>query len=193
MSAATHAWASFYFGCLLIGFGLAAMSVLLGSLDLHLPLDLPGHSGAHGGGGAHGGRFNFGTAAGFLMWLGGAGYALTRYSTLRPWLTLLLAALVGFGGAAIVFAFAARVLSGRERPLDRTDYRMDGVIATVTMPIRAGGTGEIVYAQAGVRRCAGARSADGEAIDRGTEVVVMHYERGIAYVRRWADLAPPAS
>ncbi|HMH15817.1 MAG TPA: hypothetical protein VK578_22140, partial [Edaphobacter sp.] len=48
--------------------------------------------------------------------------------------------------------------------------------------------GEIIFSQTGARRAAAARSEDGISIERGTEVVVIRYERGIAYVRRWDDL-----
>ncbi len=57
------------------------------------------------------------------------------------------------------------------------------------MRIREGGTGELIYSQAGTRRVCGARSEDGSAILRGTEVVVTRYERGIAYVRPWSEIA----
>jgi transcriptional regulator with XRE-family HTH domain len=39
------------------------------------------------------------------------------------------------------------------------------------------------------RRAASARSEDGRPIDRGVEVVVTRYERGIAYVRPWEELS----
>ena len=48
---------------------------------------------------------------------------------------------------------------------------------------------EIVYTQGGTRKSCGARSADGAAIDKGSEVVVTGYDRGIASVKRWSDLA----
>ncbi len=51
-------------------------------------------------------------------------------------------------------------------------------------PIRAGGTGEIVYEQLGALRSAPARSEDGEPIQKQEEVFVVRYEKGIAYVRR---------
>jgi len=51
-----------------------------------------------------------------------------------------------------------------------------------------GGLGEILFSQTGARRCSAARSEDGRSIERGTEVVVIRYERGVAYVRRWEDL-----
>jgi len=41
----------------------------------------------------------------------------------------------------------------------------------------------------GTRRVCGARSEDGSAITKGTEVVVTRYEKGIAYVRLWSELS----
>ena len=68
---------------------------------------------------------------------------------------------------------------------------MTGVIARTVVPIRAnGGTGEIVFTHAGTRRVAGARSDSGAAVDKGTEVIVTRYEKGIAYVATWEELAP---
>jgi hypothetical protein len=62
----------------------------------------------------------------------------------------------------------------------------------LSIPIREGGTGEIVFSQEGVRRVSGARSDDGRPIAKGSEVVVQRYEKGIAYVRRWEDMAGTA-
>jgi hypothetical protein len=62
---------------------------------------------------------------------------------------------------------------------------MVGVLGRITSPIRAGGTGELLYSQAGTRRCAAARSDDGIAVEKGAEVIVTRYEGGIAYVRTW--------
>ena len=64
---------------------------------------------------------------------------------------------------------------------------MVGVLGKLSIPIRAGGTGELVYSQEGTRRVAGARSEDGAAIPKGVEVVVTRYEKGIAYVRVWDE------
>ena len=41
----------------------------------------------------------------------------------------------------------------------------------------------------GTRRVCGARSEDGSAIAKGTEVVVTRYEKGIAYVRLWSEMS----
>ena len=57
------------------------------------------------------------------------------------------------------------------------------------MPIREGGTGEIIYSQGGTRRTCGARAENGNAIVKGSEVVVTRYDKGIAYVRLWEEMA----
>jgi hypothetical protein len=92
------------------------------------------------------------------------------------------------GGASIVFLFVARVLMRREASLDPADYDMVGVLGRLSIRIRPGGTGELIYSQEGTRRVAGARSENGAAIPKGVEVVVTRYEKGIAYVRPWDEL-----
>jgi hypothetical protein len=57
----------------------------------------------------------------------------------------------------------------------------------LSLPIRQQGTGEVIFSLGGVRRCAGARSDGGEAVEKGAEVVIERYEKGIAYVKRWED------
>jgi hypothetical protein len=73
--------------------------------------------------------------------------------------------------------------------MDPADYEMVGVLGRICSPIREGGTGELIYSQDGARKVSGARSEDGVAIAKGTEVVVTRYEKGIAYVRPWDELA----
>jgi hypothetical protein len=76
----------------------------------------------------------------------------------------------------------------KDEDLDPADYDMIGVLGKVASSIRVGGTGELIYSRAGSRRCAPARSENGEEISRDTEVVVTRYEKGIAYVRRWSEM-----
>jgi membrane protein implicated in regulation of membrane protease activity len=125
----------------------------------------------------------------FLAWFGGAGYLLTQYYGVWYLLGLGLAILSGFAGAAIVSWFLVKVLLPHETELYDSDFELAGTLATVTSSIRQGGTGEIVYSQGGARRCSGARSNDGAALEKGSEVVVARYEKGIAYVTRWEDWA----
>jgi membrane protein implicated in regulation of membrane protease activity len=134
------------------------------------------------------GPINFATATAFIAWFGGAGYLLTAQFR---WLTvpaLVAAVPVGLAGAALVFLLMAKVLWSPHENLQLADFHMVGVLGRLSQPIRAGGVGELVYTQGGTRKSCGARTEDGAAIDKGTEVVVTAYERGIATVRRWSDL-----
>jgi membrane protein implicated in regulation of membrane protease activity len=185
-------WADFYLICFLVGFGLSAVALLAGSIHLHLPhLDV--HHGIHiphvHTSHMHADLpwFNFGTIAAFLAWFGGTGYLLQHYYSVWFAVTLGVSILSGIGAAAIVFLFLAKVLLKREASLDPADYDMVGMLGRLNMPIRPGGTGELIYSQEGTRRVAGARSEDGSAIPKGAEVIVTRYEKGIAYVRPWFD------
>jgi membrane protein implicated in regulation of membrane protease activity len=188
-------WADFYLVCFLVGFILSLLSVVAGSLHIRLPhLDLHhgvphvhiGH--AQGGGHSAVSFINFGTIAAFLAWFGGTGYLLTEYSAVWFITALGVSVFSGIGGAAVVFLFLAKVLVAHERPLDPADYEMVGVLGRVSSRIRAGGTGEMIFSQAGSRRSTPVRSEDGTEIPRETEVVVTRFEKGIAYVRRWDEL-----
>jgi membrane protein implicated in regulation of membrane protease activity len=184
-------WSDFYLVCFLLGFGLSAVALLVGCVHLHLP-HLHIHHGIHvPHAGVRGGElpwFNFGTMAGFLAWFGGTGYLLDRYYGVWIVLSLIVATLSGLGGATIVFLFVAKVLLRREASLNPADYDMVGVLGHLSILIRPGGTGEMIYSQEGTRRVAGARSENGAAIPKGAEVVVTRYEKGIAYVRPWDEL-----
>jgi hypothetical protein len=133
--------------------------------------------------------FNLVTLSAFLAWFGGTGYLLSRYSSIWFVIGLGVALLSGLAGAALVFFFLSRVLMSDEENLDPSDFEMTGVLGRTSVPIREGGTGEIIYSQAGTRRTCGARSEMGNSIAKGSEVVVTRYEKGIAYVRLWTDMA----
>jgi membrane protein implicated in regulation of membrane protease activity len=201
-------WAMFYLVCFLIGVTLSVLSFLGGSfhfphVHVHVPHGgAPIPSGIHAAGGAHvaGGAhapsgqaqmpvLNFGTITAFLAWFGGTGYLLTRYSSLVVAGVLTLAIVAGLVGAMIVFWFVAKILLKHDRELDPADYERVGVLGRISSPIRAGGTGEIIFSQEGTRHTCGARSENGEALGRGTEVIITRYEHGIAYVRKWEEMA----
>src|SRR5206468_1040994 len=124
---------------------------------------------------AHVSPFNFVTLTAFLAWFGGIGYLLTRFSSMWFAMGLGIALLSGIGGASVIYLFLSRVLMSKEENLDPADFDMVGVLGRLCVPIREGGTGELIYSQAGTRRVCGARSEDGAAIAKGTEVVVTRY------------------
>jgi membrane protein implicated in regulation of membrane protease activity len=205
-------WADFYLICFAVGFSFSLLSFLAGGLrwHLHLPHFSHVHAAPHvhtapsgqaqataapdGNAGAHShtgniSPFNFITLTAFLAWFGGAGYLLTRYSGIWFVSGLGLAVCTGLVGGGIVFLFLSRVLISQEEIMDPADYEMAGVLGRVSVTIRENGTGEIIYSQAGTRRTSGARTEAGNAIAKGSEIIVTRYEKGIAYVRLWSEMS----
>ena len=65
---------------------------------------------------------------------------------------------------------------------------MEGIVGTISMPIRENGTGEIIFSNLTVRGAVRAHACDdGTAAGKGAEVVIERYEKGIAYVKRWEE------
>ena len=194
-------WESFYLICFVAGLLLSLVSLLggMGHFGGHLHLPHVSHTGhvghlPHGGGIARGGGgnvpwWNAFSIMIFLCWFGAAGYLLSRHGSFVAAVVLVLSALCGVAGGAIVFLFLTKVLMPHERELTAEETEVVGAVGRVSSAIRAGGTGEIVYQQMGAVRSAPARSEDGEPIQQQEEVYVIRYEKGIAYVRRWDDLA----
>jgi hypothetical protein len=182
-------WSDVYLICFIVGFGLSLISAFGGFV--HMPHGHHGHvhiGHAHGHGtGADISPFNFSTITAFLAWFGGVGYLLTKFSGIWLWLAFVLAIAGGFIGASLVFLFLVKVLLVHDQPLNAADYDMVGVLGHLTSSIRQGGTGEMSFSQAGVRRSSAARTEDGTALERGVDVIVTRYDKGIAYVRRWDD------
>ncbi len=73
--------------------------------------------------------------------------------------------------------------------MDPADYEMTGVLAKVSGTVRKGGTGEIIFEQEGARKACAARCEEQQELRRGEEVIVTRFEKGVAYVRRWSEMA----
>jgi hypothetical protein len=189
--------ASFFISCFATGLVLSLLSLMSGFGHLHIGhFHIGHHHMGHAGHahGAHGGisSVNAFTVLAFVTWFGGAGYLLMRSGMFNNQIVVLLASLAGFAGAGLLWMALFKILLPHEHVMDVADTQMTGVVARVTNGIRgADGIGEIIFSQTGARRASAARSDDGRAIERGAEVVVIRYERGVAYVRRWDELAHP--
>lgn len=182
--------------CFIAGLGLSVVSFVSGLQHVtlfdnifhgHRVLHLPNairHAGLKK---SKTGAVNAAAITAFLTWFGGGGLLLER---LTPWSLPLIvggAIVVGFVGGALINS-AINALTRRESVAE--SLSMIGVIGRIVIPIRESeGTGEMVFTHAGTRRVAGARSDSGRAIPKGTEVVVTRYEKGIAYVMTWEELA----
>jgi hypothetical protein len=192
-------WSDFYLFCFLIGFSLSAISFLAGALHLHLPFKMhwPFHLAHHGGavgkggtigkGTAHLSYFNAATVLAFLAWFGGTGYLLTTHSILVGAACLGVAVAAGLLAGWLVYRFMYVLVRNTDAHMNEWDYRHEGSVGTVSITIPAEGTGEVIFEQHGIRRSAGARSDDASPIERGAEVVISRYEKGIAYVKKWDE------
>jgi membrane protein implicated in regulation of membrane protease activity len=201
-------WSDFYLLCFLVGFSLSVLSFLAGAVHIHLPfrIHLPFHAAHHAGGlpagghghgaglksvavnsGGHVSWFNASTLLAFLAWFGGVGYILTKHSHFMAAAIVGFAFLAGLFAGLLVFQFMARLVRATSAPMLDWDYRVEGTVGTVSMPIRANGTGEVIFEQDGARKSVGARSEDGTSLANGTEVVIARYDDGIAYVKRWEE------
>ncbi len=177
-----------------VGFGLTVISAFLGAVDAGLDHGHAGHVGGmdHGHGGADHGHghghgdvstvspINFQTIVAFLMGFGGVGYVGLRLGLPGYLAAIPLACAGGLGTGWLIYKWLWFLVRG-ERPMGRAERV--GAVGRLTVPIRAGGTGEIVYTLNGSRMVCGARSVDGMAIPKGIDVVIMRYEKGIAYVQ----------
>ncbi len=189
-------WADFYLICFALGFAFSVLSFAFGGHHWHLPFHIhAGHHSGHANGPGHAqsnhpaSAFSPPTVAAFLAWFGGTGFLLTRFSTVWFVFGFGLSSFAGLLGASAIFWFMNKVLWHPEQYLDPADFEMTGVLGRISVPVRAGGTGELIYSQAGTRRSCGVRAEDGSAISKNTDVVVMRYEKGIAYVRLWSEMA----
>jgi membrane protein implicated in regulation of membrane protease activity len=186
-------WEMFYLICFGLGLALTVVSVMGGfhhhvHFGLHRGVHI-GHTHAQGTGNRGASPVNGFTLTAFLCWFGGAGYLLERYGGFVTPAILALATLTGLAGGSLIFWFLTKVLAPHDKALTAEETEMTGVIGRVSGTIRGDGTGEILYSQNGARRSSPARSDNGQPIARDTEVVVMRYERGVVYVRRWDDIS----
>lgn len=196
--------------CFLFGALFALLSVVLGftgsalhaghlphvDAQAHVHGHLPVHAHAHAdadagqahaqGDQSHAGIhhlpvFNASAILAFLAWFGAAGFLLTRFTGWPLLAVLPLAVLAGLVAATLIGFVLSAVIAG-ERVMRPQDYQLDGTPGRITVSIPAGGVGEIVFSKAGARRSEAARSLDGRAIPRDTEVVIIDYTGGIALV-----------
>jgi hypothetical protein len=194
-------WETFYLVCFLVGLMLSALSLLGGmghiGAHIHVPhhvIHMPatGHLPPAAKAVSTTGTipwWNTFSLMIFLCWFGAAGYLLTRHGSFVTSIVLVFSALCGVVGGAIVFLFMAKVLLPHERELTADETDIVGAVGRLSAAIHNGGTGEMIYEQLGATRSTPARSEDGDSIQKQEEVFVIRYEKGIAYVRRWEDVA----
>jgi membrane protein implicated in regulation of membrane protease activity len=123
----------------------------------------------------------------FLLIFGLVGYVAHAVLSWGVLFVLLVPLLVGVACAIGVTALLHILFAtSKDTVLTATDARLEGRLGTVTMAIRAGGVGEVIFTRkGGGRHSVGARSASGEVIPAGSEIVILDYQDGIASVQSW--------
>jgi hypothetical protein len=161
-----------------------------------------GHTdgGAHGHGADHGGHaidhgdhpsalplltrlplFNPSALLAFITCFGAAGYILTHFAGWPSVLAFVVALIPGLMGDVIIAAVIAKIIAS-ETVMRSSDYELEGTLGRVTISIPANGVGEVIFSKGGTRRSEAARSLNATAVPYDTEVVIVEYERGVAFV-----------
>jgi membrane protein implicated in regulation of membrane protease activity len=151
-----------------------------GSHSFHVEVDMDGpanHVQGHG----HS-VFNLSTILAFLTGFGGTGYLLLKTKGYSGLLILLIAIVVGFLIALALFIFLSKVLLRDENVMKEADYQIAGTLGTITVSAASNGIGEMKYILEGTTRSLGVKQQNGEPLLKGTKVVVLSVDKGIAIV-----------
>jgi hypothetical protein len=165
-----------------------------------------GHIGAHADAHAHGASGGEGSTSGwqsfsaifanglslyglliFLFVFGLFGYVLHNLTNVGAVASVLIPLLIGVTSGVALGNFLTRFFrTSSESLLDADSSRLEGRLGKVSMAIRDGGVGEVIFtAKGGARQSIGARSADGQPISGGAEIVILGYQDGVARVQTW--------
>ncbi|HKC75746.1 MAG TPA: hypothetical protein VKF37_16345 [Chloroflexota bacterium] len=127
------------------------------------------------------------TLAAGALWFGGAGLlAEGLLPAAATTVAVPLAVVAAVLGAALVRAAMAAFVRASTPPLHGDAV---GAVGTLSAPIRVDAPGEVLYTLEGLRCSAAARSVAGTPLPRGTTVVIVRREQGIAWVEPLDPLA----
>ncbi|MEB3330528.1 MAG: hypothetical protein VKQ33_14985 [Candidatus Sericytochromatia bacterium] len=126
-------------------------------------------------------QLNLTAGMAFLTWFGGAGWLVLHYTGAGPLVACVAGAAAGWPAYRLVAGFYG-LLQASETVRHRAQDNLEGTMARVTARAVAGGVAEIVFEHQGLRRVEGARALDGQALEKGDEVVITGYEAGLALV-----------
>jgi membrane protein implicated in regulation of membrane protease activity len=123
------------------------------------------------------------TIATFVTTFGGVGLIVSNLTSLPAVLGLLIATLSGLVLSAMMFLLYARVFTAVQGSSEVQSGEMVGLTGQVIAPIPKDNVGEIVLVARGARTRSTARSADGNAIPRGTTVEIVEEAGNVVTVR----------
>ena len=101
-------------------------------------------------------------------------------------LTIILSVIGGLIIAALLLALLGRVFGDSEGETIQDVSDRTGLLGKVITTVQEHGIGEVLYVSpGGMRKSVPARSVDGRRLERDSEVVIVHYQRGVAEVDTW--------
>src|SRR5215469_151464 len=122
----------------------------------------------------------------FLFGFGFFGYLFHNTAHFVAALTLVLAGIGGIVIAVLLLIMLSRLFGDSEGATVQDVSDRTGLLGKVSLTIQENSLGEILYVSpGGMRKSIPARSIDGHRLERGQEVVVVNYQRGIAEVDTW--------
>jgi len=124
---------------------------------------------------------------GGIVAFGGAGVLLTQYSPLGPWtvacLSVLLAALL----STLLFFFYVKPMNEAEMSIAYSMTELPGKLGEVTVPIPAGGYGEVAFTFGHGLVHHIADSSEREPLSAGEKVLAIEVKEGVVKVCRWME------
>jgi membrane protein implicated in regulation of membrane protease activity len=123
----------------------------------------------------------------FLFVFGLFGYVLHNLTNVGAVASVILPLLFGAASGLALGNFLVRFFrTSPESLLDAESSRLEGRLGKVSMTIREGGVGEVIFTgKGGGRQSMSARSADGQPISAGANIVILGYQDGVARVQTW--------
>jgi len=125
----------------------------------------------------------------FLLGFGFFGYVFHNNTGFALPIVLVLAVICGIIIVVLLLSLLNRLLGNSEGHTIQDVSDRTGLVGKTITTIRENSLGEILYqTPGGLRKSIPARSIDGRCIERGEEVVVLNYKKGIAEVDTWDHL-----
>ena len=122
----------------------------------------------------------------FALGFGFFGYIFHDTAGFMLPLTIILAVGGGLIIAALLLALLSRVFGDSEGETIQDVSDRTGLLGKVSTTIQEHGIGEVLYVSpGGMRKSVPARSVDGRRLERDAEVVIVHYQQGVAEVDTW--------
>jgi hypothetical protein len=122
----------------------------------------------------------------FLIGFGFFGFVFHATTAFALPIVFVLAGIGGLIIAILILSLVNRIFGNTEATTIQDVSDRTGLLGKVNMTILQDGIGEIIYVSpGGLRKSVPARSVNGQRLERGQEIVVVNYQRGIAEVDTW--------